>query len=103
MNGLIPPNEPGAWFGSWESIMGEESDVRSDARTEVRSDVRLSSATAKKRDKKTSNKKASAAGPPKRRGERAELAFMLKASSLGFGIAKPWGDSERYDFILDSG
>ncbi len=28
---------------------------------------------------------------------------MLKASSLGFGIAKPWGDSERYDFILDSG
>ena len=28
---------------------------------------------------------------------------MLKAVSLGFGVAKPWGDSERYDFILDSG
>jgi hypothetical protein len=83
--------------------MGEESDVR----TDVRSDVPPSSAAdknrAKKRDKKTSNKKPSASGPPKRRGERAELAFMLKASSLGFGIAKPWGDSERYDFILDSG
>jgi hypothetical protein len=41
--------------------------------------------------------------PPKRRGEVAELAFMLKAASLGFGVAKPWGDSDRYDFILDSG
>ena len=38
----------------------------------------------------------------KRRGELAELAFTLKAASLGFGVAKPYGDSERYDFILDS-
>jgi hypothetical protein len=37
---------------------------------------------------------------PKRKGEAVELAFMLKAVSLGFGVAKPWGDSERYDFIL---
>lgn len=39
----------------------------------------------------------------KRRGELSELAFFYKAASLGFGVAKPWGDSERYDFILDSG
>ena len=37
-----------------------------------------------------------------RRGAVAEAAFLAKASSLGFGVAKPWGD-ERYDFILDSG
>jgi hypothetical protein len=37
----------------------------------------------------------------KRKGELSEAAFLLKASSLGFGVAKPWGDSERYDFILD--
>jgi hypothetical protein len=37
----------------------------------------------------------------KRRGELAELAFALKASNLGFGVSKPYGDSERYDFILD--
>jgi len=43
------------------------------------------------------------AHPPKRRGELAELAFMRKAIGLGFGVAKPWGDSDRYDFILDSG
>jgi len=39
----------------------------------------------------------------KRRGELSKLAFFYKAASLGFGVAKPWGDSERYDFILDSG
>ena len=37
----------------------------------------------------------------KRKGELSEAAFLLKAASLGFGVAKPWGDSERYDFILD--
>src|SRR4051812_20677679 len=39
----------------------------------------------------------------KRCGERSEAAFLHKASELGFSIAKPWGDSERYDFILDNG
>jgi len=39
----------------------------------------------------------------KRCGERSEAAFLHKASELGFGVAKPWGDSERYDFILDNG
>jgi hypothetical protein len=37
----------------------------------------------------------------KRRGELAELAFTLKAASLGFGVSKPYGDSERYDVIVD--
>ena len=41
--------------------------------------------------------------PPKRRGEEGELAFMRRAIAEGSAIAKPWGDSERYDFILDSG
>ena len=38
----------------------------------------------------------------KRRGELAELAFTLKAASLGFGVSKPFGDSERYDAIIDA-
>jgi len=38
----------------------------------------------------------------KRRGEVVELAFLYKAFSLGFGVAKPYGDSECYDFIVDS-
>jgi hypothetical protein len=36
-------------------------------------------------------------------GEQAEAAFLNKATSLGLNVAKPWGDSERYDFIVDSG
>jgi PD-(D/E)XK endonuclease len=36
----------------------------------------------------------------KERGESAEIAFLYKASNLGFGVAKPYGDSQRYDFIL---
>ena len=30
----------------------------------------------------------------KRRGEVAELAFMHKVISMGFRVAKPWGDSD---------
>jgi hypothetical protein len=36
----------------------------------------------------------------KRRGELAELAFMRKAASLGLAVAKPWGDSDRYDVVV---
>jgi protein gp37 len=39
----------------------------------------------------------------KRREEMAEAAFLHKASTLGFGVAKPWGDSDPYDLIVDSG
>jgi len=39
----------------------------------------------------------------KHRGELAELAFMRKAAALGFSVAKPWGESERYDVVLRSG
>lgn len=39
----------------------------------------------------------------KRRGEMAEAAFLHKASTLGFSVSKPWGDSDPYDLIVDSG
>ncbi len=28
---------------------------------------------------------------------------MRKAAALGFAVAKPWGDSDRYDVILRTG
>jgi hypothetical protein len=37
---------------------------------------------------------------PKRMGEMSQAAFLLKAQSLGFGLAVPWGDSEKCDFIV---
>ena len=38
---------------------------------------------------------------PKRRGEWVELQFMSRATHLGFTVSKPWGDSTRYDFIVE--
>jgi PD-(D/E)XK endonuclease len=51
------------------------------------------------RDKKGKAQK----GTRKQQGELAEMGFMFKAAGLGFGVAKPWGDSQPYDYILDSG
>ena len=38
----------------------------------------------------------------KRNGELVEIGFLHKVVSLGFAAAKPYGDSEPYDFILDA-
>ena len=37
----------------------------------------------------------------KRQGEIAELAFMHMAMERGFAVSKPYGDSTRYDFIVE--
>lgn len=39
----------------------------------------------------------------KRKGEVAEAAFLSKATELGFDVAKPWGDSAKFDFIVHAG
>jgi hypothetical protein len=36
-------------------------------------------------------------------GEQGELAFLSKASSLGFALSLPYGHMQRYDFVVDSG
>ncbi len=38
----------------------------------------------------------------KQRGEWVELLFMTVAAGLGFTVAKPWGDSARYDVIVEN-
>jgi hypothetical protein len=39
---------------------------------------------------------------PKRTGENSEIAFLYRSDQRQFAISKPFGDSERYDFILDN-
>jgi hypothetical protein len=39
----------------------------------------------------------------KRRGEAAEAAFLARACSLRLAVCRPWGDSERYDLVVDHG
>ena len=36
-------------------------------------------------------------------GDLGEVAFVHKAMSLGFTVAKPYGHNHRYDFIVDGG
>ena len=38
---------------------------------------------------------------PKKRGEWVELQFMARAAHHGLTVSKPWGDSARYDFIVE--
>ncbi len=38
----------------------------------------------------------------KQRGEWVELLFMTVAAGLGFVVAKPFGDSARYDVIVEN-
>jgi hypothetical protein len=39
----------------------------------------------------------------KRMGEAVEAAFLAKVCQLRIPVCKPWGDSERYDFVVDWG
>src|SRR5258708_39735132 len=44
----------------------------------------------------------SAAEPPRKRlGEAAEAGFLARATSLGFSVCIPWGDSNRYDSVVE--
>jgi hypothetical protein len=44
---------------------------------------------------------ASAEPTRKRRGEAAEAAFLARATHLGFSVCIPWGDSNRYDSVVE--
>jgi hypothetical protein len=39
----------------------------------------------------------------KLRGEWTELLFMTRATEHGLRVIKPWGDSSRYDFVVETG
>jgi hypothetical protein len=39
----------------------------------------------------------------KRMGEAVEAAFLARVCRLRIPVCKPWGDSERYDFVVDWG
>src|SRR5580692_6976586 len=38
---------------------------------------------------------------PKELGEMAEAEFLSRALEMGMAVAKPWGESRGYDFIVD--
>ncbi len=38
----------------------------------------------------------------KRQGELVELLFLYRAAALGLLVSKPYGDSAKYDFLVDA-
>ena len=38
---------------------------------------------------------------PKLRGEWAELRFMARAAEHGLQVTKPWGETARYNFVVE--
>jgi PD-(D/E)XK endonuclease len=38
----------------------------------------------------------------KRKGLMAELIFVVKATSMGFAVSKPYGDGEPYDVVIEA-
>ena len=59
--------------------------------------------STKKKSKKPQPKPATPRPNTKITGERSEAALLAHALHLDLAIAKPWGDSRRYDFIIDNG
>jgi hypothetical protein len=55
------------------------------------------------REKEVIDLRAVADEKPKRKGEAIEAAFLAKVCKLRIPVCKPWGDSERYDFVVDWG
>jgi hypothetical protein len=96
--------------------VGAESRTASRSRSKAKASdrsVRPTRATAKARSKSRAGAKSRAAAGggarsttdlnSKQRGELAEMMFMVKVARKGFATAKPYGDSRRYDFVLDVG
>ncbi len=54
----------------------------------------------KRNDRK---EKSGGRGHSKDRGDLAEMQFMVAVSSRGLVVAKPYGDNEKYDLIVDAG
>jgi len=39
-------------------------------------------------------------GNPTRSEEVSQAAFLLKAETMGFDVALPWGDNQKFDFVV---
>ena len=64
---------------------------------------RTSTKTTRRSESDEIQQKPGGRNTTKHRGSLAEMLFMIETARRGFGVAKPFGDCERYDVILDGG
>ena len=62
----------------------------------------MSNRRNRKKSRKSSQPGSRVPRNPKRTGEHSEIAFLYRSDRYQFAISKPFGDRERYDFILDN-
>ena len=77
------------WSGRKESRSKSKSKSGSESRS-------------KATDKSVRSTRAEMRLTPKQLGEIAEAEFIARGVELRFVVAKPWGDSESYDYIVNA-
>ena len=83
------------WAGA-DPEFESESKSKAKAKSEAKAGSR-----SKASDRSVRSTRATQKLTPKQLGEIAEAEFIAKAVGMGFVVAKPWGDSESYDFIVN--
>jgi len=84
-----------------ESESNSKSKAKSKAADKSVRSTRASSARASSTQDGFTQAGSTRALTPKQLGEIAEAEFIAKAVGMGFVVARPWGDSEPYDFIVN--
>ena len=86
-------------FAEAESGEGSQSESKSKAKSKA---AGRSARSTRAGSTQACSTPADARLHPKQLGEIAEAEFIAKGVGLRFVIAKPWGDSESYDFIVNA-
>jgi PD-(D/E)XK endonuclease len=81
--------------------MAGESESEPRAKAKAKTTDRSVRSTRAEATSKAAGEGARSTLTPKQLGEIAEAEFIAKAVGLGFVVARPWGDSEPYDFIVN--
>src|SRR6202034_4093336 len=70
-------------------------------RSRSKSEAKATDKSVRSTRESSTQSRSTQALTPKQLGEFAEAEFVAKAVGMGFVVARPWGDSEPYDFIVN--
>ena len=89
----------------WAVAGGSRSRAKSESRSESKAKSKATDRSVRSTQAEATSRAAGEGArstlTPKQLGEIAEAEFIAKAVGMGFVVAKPWGDSEPYDFIVN--
>jgi hypothetical protein len=86
----------------WGGRRGKKSKSRARSRSKATDPSAALRAGRSVRSTRARSTQAEARLTPKQLGEIAEAEFIARGVELRFVVAKPWGDSESYDYILNA-